>query len=318
MAANIGAAVEATSAKAPDTDSGQEWKLKRDHVWVWDGPANTLGPSIYGLGETTKYLHSDNVVCMWLSSKTKRPAAFKKLKDFKRVVWDLTRTTWRGKHVTPVGEEAQAVGFFMEDSWSEGRGEESKEEALKVSKFSKTYGNIDGGILDYSFGGFASRGGTPADLKEIQSALKADNPSLKLYWMQYTQDVDPKWSDYLPYVDVISLWEPKRDNLKNLDASLDRCAEVFPGKPILLGLYLADYWAQRLGAGEKHERQWHRDWAVEPIPVDLLELQFSKAVQYVKEGRIIGFSILAGALVDMFPETAEWIRNFLEKELAGK
>jgi hypothetical protein len=257
-------------------------------------------------------------MCLWLSSKTKTTAALRKLKDFRRVVWDLTRTTWQRRQYRLAGNEAEHVGFFLENSWSVGRGEESKEEALKISKLSKTYGNLDGGILDYSFAGFASRGGTAAHLKEIQSGLKAHNPSLKLYWMTYTGDVDPKWSEYLPYVDVINLWEPRRENLKNLDSSLDRCAEVFPGKPVLLGLYLADYWARRLRPGEEDEWQWHRDWAVEPMPVELLELQFSKAIQYVNEDRIIGFSILGESLIDMFPDTAQWIRDFLKKELGGR
>ena len=45
--------------------------------------------------------------------------------------------------------------------------------------------------------------------------------------------------------------------------------------------------------------------------------QFSKAIQYVKEGKIIGFEILAESLVDKFPETARWVREFLESNLSG-
>lgn len=289
--------------------------LSRDHIWVWDGPANNLGPSIYGLGEATRFFYGRNIACMWPSSKTCIETALEKLKGFKRVVWDLTRSTWCRKAYLFPGDETQRVGFFMEDSWSEGRGSESMHEAEKISRLSRTYANLAGGILDYSFGGFASRGGTPNHLKEIYEALKKHNPSLRLYWMNYTNDLDPKWADYLPYVDAISLWEPKPENLGNLDDSIDRCAEVFPAKPILLGLYLVNYWARRLKPGEGDEWKWHHEWALRPLPEEMLELQLSKAVQYVREGKIMGFSILAESLLDKFPETAAFVRRILGEHL---
>ena len=152
-------------------------------------------------------------------------------------------------------------------------------------------------------------------MKEIHAALKKHNPSLQLYWMNYTKDLDAKWADYLPYVDAISLWEPKPENLKNLDDAIARCAEVCPGKPILLGLYLVNYWARKLSPGEDDEFQWHSEWALRPLSEELLSLQLSKAVDYVRDGKIMGFSILGESLLDKFPETAHFVRQFLEDQL---
>jgi len=289
--------------------------LSRDHIWVWDGPVNNLGPSIYGLGETARFFHAENISCMWLSSKTITETALDKLKGFKQVVWELARSTWRRKTFTVAGEEAERVGFLMEDSWSEGRGWESAKEAEKISKLSRTYTNLAGGILDYSFGGFDSRGGTPDHLKEIYGALKKHNPALQLFWMIYTKDLDPKWADYLPYLDVLNLWEPDPKNLSNLDATIDRCAQVFPGKPILLGLYLVNYWGRRLAPGDEDELQWHHEWAIRPLAEEVMELHLRKAVEYVEAEKIIGFSILGESLLDKFPETANWVRQYLARNL---
>lgn len=287
----------------------------RDNVWVWDGAANNLGPSIYGLGEVTRFFRSENAVCMWLSSMTDRKAALAKLSGFKNVVWELTRSTWCRKSFKFDGDNTQQVGYFMEDSWSQKRGWESKEEALKISELSLQYPNIAGGILDYSFAGFDSRGGTPEDLKGIRDSLRKHNPALKLFWMNYTKDLDPKWLGYAPHVDVISLWESNTENLKNLENSVARCAELMPGKPILLGMYLVNYWSRRTTALEDNPLQWHPEWVMAPIPKDLMELQLTTAVRLVRQGRIVGFSVLAESMVDKFPETAEWVREFLEKKL---
>ena len=284
-----------------------------DNVWIWAGPGNSLGPSVYGLADTASYFGSPNVCSMWLPSSTPHEAALDTLKGFKRVVWDVTCTRWVSRMCRINGEEEDRVGFFEVNSWALGQGDESKEEAARIGRLSKTYPNIAGVIMDYSFGGFESRGGTPDDLKDIQTALKAENPSLELHWMNFTTDIDEKWSDYLPYVDVISLWEPSPDNLVNLDETVDRCASVFHGKPIVLGLFLVHYWARRLKPGERDDWQQHIEWAMRPLPQETLRMQLETSARLLKEGKITGISILAEALVDKFPETAACVRDYLEE-----
>ena len=139
---------------------------------------------------------------------------------------------------------------------------------------------------------------------------------MELHWMNYTTDIDEKWSDYLPFVDVISLWEPKLENLGNIDESIERCTQVFPHKPIVLGLYLVNYWARSMKLGETDEWQHHSEWALRPLSQDMLHLQFESAMRLLREGKISGISILAESLVDKFPETAEWVRDFLERNCA--
>tara|TARA_B100001123_G_C15301278_1_gene1021142 strand:+ start:1686 stop:2591 length:906 start_codon:yes stop_codon:yes gene_type:complete len=293
-------------------DSSQR-AASMDKVWIWAGPGNSLGPSIYGLSDTASYFGSENVCAMWLPSTTPPSATLETLDGFRQVVWDLTCTRWQRKpYRLDDDEETVRIGFFEENSWGQDRGHESKEEAERISALSNTYSNIAGGILDYSFGGFTSRGGTPELLKQIQDALRKENPELKLHWMNFTTDVDEKWVQYLPYVDVISLWEPSPEKLASLEESVERCGDVFQGKPIVVGVFLAHYWARNMKLGETDRLQHHREWALRPMSHDILQAQLETSARLLEEGKIAGVSILAEALVDKFPDTAAWIRDILK------
>jgi hypothetical protein len=252
-----------------------------DHVWVWDGPSIDfpMGPSIMGLGEGTRYFHATNV--MYLFAET-TPFALQKLREFKRVVCDISKWKYTG---TPISQDGKYV--FLP----------SKDEASKLSRLSLTYGNVVGGIIDDVLP--LKKG--PDDLKEAYLALKEHNPALQLYAVFYTHEFDqPILKECLPYVDVANIWVwNNTEDLKNLDHYVDRCEEVFPGKPILLGLYLYDFPTQQ------------------PMPMNLLEFEFKKAIQYVEEERTMGFSILASSLIDHFPETANWVRGFLERKIGN-
>ncbi|MBO3804145.1 MAG: hypothetical protein JTT11_09835 [Candidatus Brockarchaeota archaeon] len=256
-------------------------ELTTEHVWVWDGPAIDfpMGPSIMGLGEGTRYFHARNVFYMFADTTD---FALAKLKGFKKVVCDITKWKYVG---TPISEGGRYE--FLP----------SKDEALKLSEFSLRYGNIVGGIMDDLLSGNRTK---PEDLEETYLALKKLNPALQLYAVIYAHEFDnPALREYLPYIDVANVWVwDNTKDLRNLDLYISRCDEVFPNKPILLGLYLYDYPTQQ------------------PMPQDLLEFEFNKAAQYVREGKIIGFSILASSLIDHFPKTAEWVRRFLERNLA--
>ena len=294
----------------PD-DAQPDLSVPPDKVWIWAGPGNSLGPSVYGMADTAAYFGADNVCAMWLPSTTRHEAALDTLTGFRSVVWDITCTRWMRQRFRGESDDTIRVGFFEENSWGKGRAHESKQEAARISELSTTYPNIAGGILDYSFGGFHSRGGTPQHLKEIRDALRSENPALELHWMNFTTDIDEKWEEYLPYVDVISLWEPSPDRLPNLEETVDRCAEVFKGKPIVVGVFLAHYWARPMKPGETDDLQHHHEWALRPMTDDVLKMQIETAARLLQEERISGISILAEALVDKFPDTAATIRELL-------
>ena len=63
-------------------DKAHDRLFSSDKVWVWAGPGNSLGPSVYGLGETAAFFGADNVCAMWLPSTTQPNAALDTLKNF--------------------------------------------------------------------------------------------------------------------------------------------------------------------------------------------------------------------------------------------
>ena len=81
---------------------------------------------------------------------------------------------------------------------------------------------------------------------------------------------------------------------------MERCGDVFQGKPIVVGVFLAHYWARNMKPGETDRLQHHHEWALRPMSHDILQAQLETSARLLEEGKIAGVSILAEALVGMF------------------
>jgi len=266
-------------------------KLLSDFLWVWEGPYidPLLGPSIYGLGEASNYFHACNVIYLYGPNDD---VALIKLKPFKKVVCDISKWKFRkGKDLSDL------CGSYHDTSPGV-----SRDEALNLSKISLKYGNIDGGIIDDLSSTYISQGKMgPEQLAEVHRSLKAHNPRLKLYSVIYSANLDLDLVPYAPYMDILTLWvwENTRDLLE-LENYVRRCRKKFPGKPILVGLYLRDYPTSQA------------------MPMDLLKFEFEKSAKLLDRGEIDGFVILGGFLLDKHPEQAKWVREFLEERYLVK
>lgn len=115
------------------------------------------------------------------------------------------------------------------------------------------------------------------------------------YATVYVRELDPEnWKGFGEHLDVIFLWVWESKNLEpTLDAGLDRCREIFPGKPIVLGCYLRDYTIES------------------PVPKDRLQWQWERIPHYLEEGKIAGYCILGAYLIDWHRENAQWVRDFI-------
>ena len=94
---------------------------------------------------------------------------------------------------------------------------------------------------------------------------------------------------------MVNLWVWEAVNLPQLAEQVERCAAVFPGKEIVVGSYLRDY-PTRAG-----------------VPLDLLQGQYETMQRLLEQGRITGYNILGGCLIDMHPPQAEFIREFIAR-----
>ena len=94
-------------------------------------------------------------------------------------------------------------------------------------------------------------------------------------------------------MDIINLWIWKLESWAHLDDYLEECRELFPGKPIVLGCYLKDFFAGT------------------PMPLEQLKIQWALIDKAVTSGAITGYSILAACLIDGQAEQARWVRDFI-------
>lgn len=175
-----------------------------------------------------------------------------------------------------------------------------QETAKAVSGISRKYGNIVGGLIDdfMDYHG-PSKAITVDQTKAIHEALKSDNPALRLYVVRYTWQDQKDLLPYLPYFDVINLWVWKAEEepwRATLEPEIDNIRKI-THKPILLGLFMHDY--------GKTGR---------PTPMNILELQFQKAADLLRKGKIEGFVVLQNGWFDheTHRPQVQWIKQYLD------
>ena len=257
----------------------------RDAGWVWEGTAFDPGvePTIYGVGEGAKYFGLRRACFMFHRNSE---VALEKMRDLEEVVCDITKWEHREVH-----DESGRAGF---QNYLKGDPALTASEAENVSRLSLQFPNVTGAIIDDLGGLMKNNGYTPERLAEIHSALKRHNDALTLWAVVYAHELDPEfWGPYLPYLDLANLWVWQSKDLVNLDGYIQKCRDIFRGKPLVLGCYIRDYTLRA------------------PVPLELMELQFNRIAAYLRDGRIDGFSILAACLIDQHPAQAAWIRDFL-------
>jgi hypothetical protein len=172
--------------------------------------------------------------------------------------------------------------------------------AKSVSGFSKKYPQIVGGLIDdfMDYHG-PSKSITVEETKTIYQALKSENPALRLYVVRYTWQDQKDLIPYLPYLDVINLWVWKAEEepwRATLEPEIDHIRKI-TNKPILLGLFMHDY-----GKTGK------------ATPMNVLELQFTKATDLMRRGKIEGFVVLQNGWFDheSHRPQVQWIRQYLD------
>lgn len=132
---------------------------------------------------------------------------------------------------------------------------------------------------------------------EVYEALKAENPELSLWVVVYNTELDKAhWAGFERFADVVNLCVGNQTrDFPQLGQYLDQCQQIFPGKPVNLIYRLRDFATRPIG----------------PVPMDLLVEHWKDIRRYVDEGRLSGYSILGGFLIDMHPEQARWVRDFI-------
>ena len=260
-----------------------------DAGWVWDGQAinGQWHLSIFGAGEGTRWFGLRRV-CFMFHPNT--PLAMEKLKDFDEVVCDISK--W--DHARVDDSRFPGLGAPVRNV-HDGTIARKECEARIVSRLSLDFPNVTGGFDDDLYGKIVKKI-TPDAYAGVSRSLKASNPRLKHWGVVYSHELKAEnWAGFTDILDVVNLWVWESKNLVHLDEYIAQCADIFPGKPIVVGCYLRDF------------------TLLDGVPMDRLEFQWHRVLEHVRTGAIAGYAILGGFLIDLHEKQARWVRDFIAK-----
>jgi hypothetical protein len=263
-------------------------KRLADAGWIWEGQYldPDFPPSIFGVTQGAAYFGLRKTIWMY---EPNSEFAMEQMRRLDEVVLHMIPYPFLHPEVTlPDGSRTRASCMYWNNTAAA-----LAEESRTIARLSRTHPNISGGLHDDMLGGLRDEKITPSQYATVHDALK-ENPKLKLWGIVYTHELDASaWAPFIPFIDVVNLWNWRAKDLVNLDRDITRCREIFPGKPVNLGCYLRDYPESRA------------------MPMDLLKQQWEHIPKYLADGKITGFSILGAYLIDQHPEQASWVRNFI-------
>ncbi|MBI4606210.1 MAG: exo-alpha-sialidase [Planctomycetes bacterium] len=249
----------------------------RDCLWVWGNPEMAApGPHSHGTfagagpAERARLLGVPNVVLAGRGLPADEVEARRILGDAAgapRLVWE----------VAPDGGEGPPFAYEKKLALLERlRREDRRIEGVLLDDLSTVA--IDVGLL-------------PQHVRRVRELLPGGGAEVKLWGVLYTMSLGrERIDDYVRELDGIQLWVWHAKDFPRLEEDVERCEERFPGKPLVLGIYLHDY-----GGGRR-------------MPLDLLARQCGTALELLRAGRVEGIVFLTITDdADAVRWTADWV-----------
>ena len=253
--------------------------------WCWEGLAFDPGvdPTIYGVGEGAPYFGVDGANYIFHPNDE---VGFAKLSHVPKVTAEISKWEWYATEAV--------TGRFTFAQRIDASTARVVREAETVSRLSLQCPNLVGAFIDDTHAVIRHESYTPETPRLIREALTAHNADLDFWIVVYThEDTEEMWAPWLDCVDVVNLWIWECRNLIDIDRNIDKCHAMFPGKEIIMGVYIRDYPSKS------------------PVPLNSLEMELETVVKHLRSGSLAGFNILGGCLIDQHPEQAEFIRDFI-------
>lgn len=251
--------------------------FSKENVYIWGGPTPSWGGSMAKDAsiKAKEYFGADNVMYVY------------------GPINDEMLTIHQGcrKVICHLGRNCRTEGAAMRSD---------AEEAEILGRMSLKYPNIVGGVVDDMIGNY----GTNYSRREYQAiydGLHKHNPDLELYGVVYSRELDrvSVIQELSGCIDHVILWFWKKTALTELDLAVEKCRSLFPGKPIMLGIFMFDYGQSCL-----------------PNTPETMRYHLEKARRLLAAGKIQDMVILGDREIEKCPEAAVCIRDFLGKEFA--
>ncbi len=251
-----------------------------NNIWIWGYRLNGEVPGMVGfvnrptrcsLETATAYMGADNAVFMDSTSDRNRLCDewFAPMAGCRRVVCGLQH------------------GFEAET-------------AARVSEFSLSHPNVAGALIDDFLDEVGpSKDMTPAQLREIHTALKRANPALKLYVVRYSRQNMDDILEFLPWIDGISFWcwvSTEHYWCSQYHQDLVTMRRKY-GKEVLQGIFVHDYGSTN-----------------GPQPMEMLQLQTPLVCQELLDGWIDGIVLLQNGWFDARDHSSQilYLKNYLD------
>jgi hypothetical protein len=254
----------------------------RDVGWVWEGQGidPQVPPSIYGLGQGARYFGLSRANFLFHPNDVH---ALRLLHDYDEVTCDISKWGWEwnadGRPVCTPKSDPVTV----------------QAEGENVGRLARQFPNVTGVYCDDLMGLMKRHNYGPQQFGNIRAAIRAANSELKMWTVVYTHELAQTdfWTGMRPHIDVVTLWIWNSDDIGQMPQSVEQCRQLFPDKPIIMGVYLRDY------------------PKVAPVPVDRVKCQMEGIARLFESGQLAGYSILAAVLIDGHRAQADAVRDFI-------
>lgn len=264
--------VDEILAEQPPMDCSNYPKLDDTNLYLWGGPTPYWGGSMADdtLVRAAEYYNAVNGVYVYGPTDEK---AMQTHSNFRKLLCQINSNCR-----TP-GAQGD-----MDD----------RTNAEALSKLSLKYPNIVGAMCDDVTTKFLKIC-LPEQFEARYQGLKKYNPALKMYGVIYVHELCRKnFSLIQDYLDVINLWFWHFDEILDYDKHINLCHELFPGKPIIQGIFLHEYGISDSGN----------------LPA-LLRYQLDKTREYMHKGIVEGAILLGDREIAKWPTAAEAVRDYL-------
>ncbi len=260
----------------------------RDALWVWGTPelAKPGGHTAASFAqaspaERARILGTPNVVMAGSGLPHDRELAHKwnaEVAGAPRLVWEIISDGHKDHH-PPF---------------------EFKRRIADLAPLVKKHPHIEAVMVDDMTSVAAAKGFKPEHLKSIKSLLSTHKLPLALWGVLYTMNFSKVSTDPLVReLDVINLWHWHAKDTARMEAHVAECEKRYPGKPIVLGLYMYDY-----GGGRR-------------MPLDLHEKQCETALSLLHAKRVTGIVLLSINNDEQVVQwTADWIKRVGTQKIA--
>ena len=253
----------------------------RDRMWIWGHEAGSHREEVYGTPGPSRMTPLEGAVYLGVPN--------------------LIMVRYEDKPEMPFDQYALAFRPLKQVYWSTvgGAGATSQAEREHVLGLARRFPNIVGIFMDDFFADSQRDGDLGVlsleEIRAMKGEMRSVGRPMRLGVTLYTHQLGMPLGPYLDECDDVSLWTWRAPDQANLDANLERCEVLAPTSDKLLGLYMWDY-------GRK-----------QPVPLDLMEMQCTKALQWLQEDRIRGMIFLASCICDLEIEAVEWSRAWIAK-----